>query len=435
MDPAIKITELSLSTLPFGKLNRIGDLSYMGGPLMTLFESQDGKIIIYDWVDIIDEAHRWLVYQTDLEMVDNYIKKRISRFDLINGAIENRIFLTDIDSEANIKNVVLTTVSNLGYDYIPSSKSKFREEDCPDLEEIKSFIAGAVSQNVISSYVIRKSTFDIIAESQKNGSEVVSLYLKSGRGVKSGHIYASTLGSILSDFNKLSQEMAFHIYDPKRKKGDDYRRKKGERERIRLLGEHEYMYSKTGSFNIILKPATVERKLFDQNSHQTIIENIYNLFNNSDSSEKLTEISKDYGDDVLRSYKSLLSTIKKNEIKIDIDYANPVSNVTLKKSLNYKSASDTIDYLKELQFTKTDRFTEKGKFKAIDLIDNKFKFEPLEGEIIEGNFSDFKSTQLPELDLKHFYIVDFEAIYTKKAGKHETDIEFITRDWEIDTAE
>ncbi len=414
-----------LKDFPFENLKKIGDLIFFDGPLMSVFVDDSDCIFIFDWADSDDENNRWLVYEISIEKLTQYLYKKISHYQLISSPEKEIIISVDIDNNLDKKNIFALSPFNLPSEYLPKHDILHQDEESPDLLLIKNYFK-LNDSSIQHIEVQKKSLYDIIDESNKNNSEILNLHLRSSvEGIKYGKIYSSILGSILVNFHKLSENMAIHLFDDRKNKQIEGRRKHGELKQIKGYGEFEYLYAKAASFSIFLKPISTQTNLFSEvTSSEFLIKNIFKLFEKSNKKESLQSIKEEYDKDVMNSYKSFLDNIKTKELDIGIQWGNAEKNDKLITNVDYKRASKILNDFKELELEDSTELVFKGKFKALDTTNSTYKFETLDGEIILGKFSETLSEGMFSFNLIDLYKITLnrqEKSFIGKIGSKISD--------------
>lgn len=409
------IKGFKIDTLPF-ELEKVGDLMYFDGSLMSVYKDLNNNPFILDWVDSNDKFNRWLVYQINLTSLNSYIIGESTHYNLLNNPINAIIFVVDKDKNNLIVNCQICSPNNLPYDYFPESELKFENDDSRNLEAI-------IENFQLDLKAVQSETkvFDILKEAKKSSEELINIHIKStNRKVGYGKIYSSVLGKALTNYTDLNKATALNIYDTKAKIPADERprRKKGELKSIKEMGELEFIYAKAASFSVFLRPITKQTELFDnQTSSEKITQTLFQLFDSSKDLETLREFKTTLNEDMLNSYNSFLKEIKEDDISINVQYANPINETVLCDSFDSTKANKILNNLNSLEFENTKEVKTKGIYKALDSIYSTFKFESFDGDVYSGKFSKLLKDGVAFLNLQDTYQVTIEVLETKKSGK------------------
>jgi len=409
------IDGFNIKKLPF-ELEKVGDLLYFEGPLMSVYRDYEDAPYIFDWVDSDDTFNRWLVYRIDNELLSDYVYGKATHFQLINNSFNNVIFVVDKNTNGIISDCTVCTVNVLPYDYLPQSDLKFESEDSLKLDKIISTF------NLVGGEFIKEhKTFKILEEAKKSNNELINLHINSTNSkVGYGKISSSILGQVLSSYSNLCTATAINIFDTKGKDSGEKkaRRKKGELKQINQLGEFEFIYAKASSFSVFLRPIFKTIDLFNnETSSERITKSVFELFTASNDITKLRELKSSLNENMLSAYNSFLKDIKTQDISIVVKYANPKNDVVLEDVFTSKKAFHILQNLDVLEFSEVRPIKTNGHFRALDSINSTFKFESDDDDIYFGKFSEQLKSGIFLFNLHDYYSVTIEISDTKKSGK------------------
>src|SRR4051812_36633663 len=88
---------LALPKLPV-RLEKVRDLVYFQGPLVSEFRAQNGDAYIYYWADADEEHHRWIVVRTSRRDLTLFVSGRLTAFELISSSKDGFAYLIDHDA-------------------------------------------------------------------------------------------------------------------------------------------------------------------------------------------------------------------------------------------------------------------------------------------------------------------------------------------------
>ena len=120
-------------------LIRVVDLVNIDGPLLTLYLHANKHLYLFDWVDRDISANRWLIYQTNPSLLDQFIKCDISHHDLLMGG-EPFVFKVDIDKNLNWNSCQIIEKRDLPTDYLPLKDTLFEKEYCSNYQKLWVFV-------------------------------------------------------------------------------------------------------------------------------------------------------------------------------------------------------------------------------------------------------------------------------------------------------
>lgn len=416
----LNISGIEIAQFP-KELTKIGDLIYFQGSLMSVYKDKDMYAYIFDWVESNDSLNRWLVYQTDIKILAEFIKGKYSHFNLINSPEKDLFYLVDKNINGDIVNCKIISGKHIPNQYLPQNDILFDDEDSRNLDSIVStFRLDEISSNTTNNSKI----FDILEEAQRNNSELINLHIKSSNEkVGFGKIRTSILSEVLNSYYKLSKATAINLFDNKGKASEDkVRRKKGELKSIIELADTEYMYSKAASFSVFLKPIKQKIDLFDNTTcTEKITKTVFKLFEASLAKDSLEELKPFFDNGMLTAYNNFLKEIKEQDLTITVQYANPGNSFQIKDVFNPQKANSIMKNLSVLEVSNTHNIKLKGFFKALDSTNYTFKFESLEGDIYIGKFSEQLKNGMFAFNLQSTYQISLEIAELKKAGKANID--------------
>ncbi len=110
-----------LDEFPFN-LNRIDDILYYDGPIMTHFKSDIEEDFIYYWVDYDESFNRWMIYPTI--HLDKYYKNEIDHLTMIKE--NDVVYLVDIDRNVDMNNILKVNIEDIPDDYLPDPNCYYK---------------------------------------------------------------------------------------------------------------------------------------------------------------------------------------------------------------------------------------------------------------------------------------------------------------------
>jgi hypothetical protein len=118
----IKIPKLGFSP------QKIGDLIYHEGPLLSLFIDRNNPDIyyLYKWADCDEKTNRWLVLQLNTVDLRSFFYKEISlRTLLLKSPVT---YVLSLDDNLTETNIMVCSTSDLPKEYLPKENSFYSEE-------------------------------------------------------------------------------------------------------------------------------------------------------------------------------------------------------------------------------------------------------------------------------------------------------------------
>ena len=127
-----KIRGLKLKRFSLQNLDKVADLIFFDGPLLSYFEDERENGYLYYWCDVGQECNRWLIFRIAPEHLKLYLSKQIPLHDLVVDPIDGFLYLVDIDSELQFKNTYLVKPERLPHSYIPDPNSYYEFDPIPE---------------------------------------------------------------------------------------------------------------------------------------------------------------------------------------------------------------------------------------------------------------------------------------------------------------
>lgn len=121
---------VALTHLPIRGFERVRDLEYFEGPLLTEFRNESGERYVASWCDRDDRVHRWMVFRVSMHDLALYRRGQISLREFMYRSRDDFMYLLDVDGEGTHVKVSLVTLDELPESYEPETDSFFD----PDLE-------------------------------------------------------------------------------------------------------------------------------------------------------------------------------------------------------------------------------------------------------------------------------------------------------------
>ena len=117
----------TLPRFPHQDFQRVRDLVYFDGPLVSEFSSH-GRRFIASWVDCDATANRWLVARVDENLLLRYLYRKLPLRSVIAEGIDSSVLVVDWDGHGQLVRVAIEEVSELPPAYLPSTDSFFDPE-------------------------------------------------------------------------------------------------------------------------------------------------------------------------------------------------------------------------------------------------------------------------------------------------------------------
>jgi uncharacterized protein DUF6575 len=120
-------------SLPISGLERVRDIEYFDGPLLTHFKHHRGDHFLYYWCDRDSQFHRWML----LRVSETNIIRLVNRFvplDYVvpNGCLDDFVYFVDVDAQCRHSNVTLLQTEKIPAEYVPEKGAYLDSEIARD---------------------------------------------------------------------------------------------------------------------------------------------------------------------------------------------------------------------------------------------------------------------------------------------------------------
>lgn len=155
--------------LDTSNFNRIGDLSYFEGPLLSLFKDIiSGHFYIFDWVDRDSRFNRWLIYRVAPKYVLQFLNREISHLELFQTRPNQAIYFTDIEGfDSGFFHYSAFQIETLPDSYLPNEDNIFDPADCDAEAKIKLVVKDSLSRQKYENEYSR--TYQVTVLKQNEG--------------------------------------------------------------------------------------------------------------------------------------------------------------------------------------------------------------------------------------------------------------------------
>jgi hypothetical protein len=117
------VNGVNIQSLPIGGLNKVADLIYFDGPLLSLFRNEGGDSYLYYWCDSNEILNRWLIFRVSDQSLNSYLSKKIPLRELLLNPSDGFLYLADLNDELQFHNLLLIFPRNLPDLYVPDVES------------------------------------------------------------------------------------------------------------------------------------------------------------------------------------------------------------------------------------------------------------------------------------------------------------------------
>lgn len=127
---------------PFETANRVRDLLFYDGPLVSLFRTEREEPVLFVWVDVDEQINRWLAFRTSERDLIRYTSRRCTLRELVQRPADALIYALDINRAfKRVRQSVLPAVA-LPVEYLPGAESFLEEDESAPSNLYEMLIAG-----------------------------------------------------------------------------------------------------------------------------------------------------------------------------------------------------------------------------------------------------------------------------------------------------
>ena len=396
------------SSLP--KMVKIKDLIYFDGPLLSHFQSDYAEDYLFYWVDRDNEYNRWLVFRTSQKLIELYLQKSKSLFDLIADKNIGTVYKVDIDNDLKFNNLSIIEFNNIPNSYLPDSNSYYNFTTKPSQDKLKEI---SVNEN----------------------TGILQAYYNESSKIGKGYIDLEILGASLNDFSNINkgirkafiQKEKAHFNKSKVRGISDNTAKFDESALIQA-SSFFYFGHTAASFGVLFKPASMQSNLPNIISlEDRYMEFFVGFFKDSENKKTFIENIKLIDKSVIDSYKKLLSTIRKSKIQFNINYQNSTSNFNISKEISFSEANNILNIIDDLEYDESKDIYLTGRFTALNLKTGHYNFETVSKEDkLAENSSGYLDQDRKEMSWQikwnKLYNVVISRKESKKTGRKKASV-------------
>jgi hypothetical protein len=129
----INLPGILLSEFPYKELNKVSDLLYYDGTLLSHFKDNYDHNFLFIWEDSDSESNRWLIVELTEYELFQYIKGKINLNDLVVKTKSKFHYFVDITTKLEYINTQIIEPRNIPEEYIPDKDSFYSVKPPEDL--------------------------------------------------------------------------------------------------------------------------------------------------------------------------------------------------------------------------------------------------------------------------------------------------------------
>ena len=132
----IAIPGISLPCLPISGLQRLRDLEYFEGPLLTHFVHPHGDHFLYSWVDCDDNSNRWMVIRVSETNILRLMHRTVPLdFVIPRQCQDDFAYFVDLDESGKSIGSSMCALTEVPDEYLPHSGSYLPQSDLPTMPD------------------------------------------------------------------------------------------------------------------------------------------------------------------------------------------------------------------------------------------------------------------------------------------------------------
>jgi len=380
----------------FSHLTKVTDLIYFDGPLLSHYIDNSGENYIFYWIDVNSTFNRWLFFRVDLNLLQDFVNKKIPLYDLILNRSELFLYSVDIDTDDQYSNIRLVLTKDLDTSYLPSQKSFY---------EFKP-----------------QSNLSLLALSRKYNSGIMEFRI-TGDSVNYGSIALSKLAPLIPKIEDIRKDLANkYIKNRRRFLAGDKNAQKDNSKTLALDTQFELVYSLAGSFRLVLRPIGTQTTLIGEKSFSDeFAEEIIKLFNSGFSKESISEFSDKYNKNLIKKYNDLIQYLNTSKLGLDVGWCNNNSQINYAQKISSKQTHEILENLMYLNYDDIEELKYRGKFYSINTHTGAYCFESTEGDDFRssGFFDEMRKQMALCISFNKIYDVVISRKTTEKVGAKE----------------
>lgn len=373
------------SKFPTNDLRKVADLIYFDGPFLSHYVSKSGDNYLSYWVDCDESNQRWLVFRVGINSLQNYVNKKKSLYELINGVDDGFVYAVDISEDGTQSVPLMTFLADIPDEYLPTADSYF-------------------------DFSYEKES-DVAALSMTGQCGLFEIHF-TGSDVKYGTMPFEKYTKCLLKVEELRQSCA-KSFIKKIKSSENFKKLDSKKQNQKLNElfldtNFEYVYSLAGSVRVLLRPQNLQVS-FTETSADDFARELIRLFKSGYSETELRKYAEEYGQEALVKFNELLQLLKKNKVNIAVSWTNANQHIQEGQKIEEKDKQHIIENLAK-SIEQTEDMPIKGKFYLLNTRTGSFAFESIDDEklSISGKFDDTILDRIQSLTFEQVYEITVE---------------------------
>ena len=107
-------------------LEKVRDLIYCDGPLLSEYKSKSGETYLYLWSGVEENSHNnWLLFRVTKRDLLRYLLGKITLLDLVRNLQGGMAYVVEIDCDLNKKAIYFVPKDEIPQDFLPGEESNY----------------------------------------------------------------------------------------------------------------------------------------------------------------------------------------------------------------------------------------------------------------------------------------------------------------------
>lgn len=364
----------AINSLDIDKLTFVGTALFIEFPSTTIFTDVDGRVVVREWGDCSDDLKNdyYYYYYIDKFKLRDFLEGITTHYELIKS-VDSFLLVQDIS--------LVVTFDELPISYIPLPEFVITPDDIVEKERIYSALDLYLSQQVNSQ---------IFEKAEEINKGIISFYVKNKeQKVSKGAIESKLFGELILAVNT-------------------------------CFNHTDYVGSIAASFCGMFS----QQDLFDNDKQLDVLDNISNLLNSIENTEKFYyNYSKKKNNS--NAYKKMFELINKNNIDITLSIhdKNKINYKNCYLSLNkVKKAVRLIEEIEHDKNTNEEIFV-RGVFNSCGIKNRNFSFADQYSNKVYSGIINKCIENIREINFQDSYDIKVKLRKTKKKSFDLVEIE------------
>lgn len=119
----------------FDKLKKKSDLIEMDGPLLSLYQNEQGDSYLFYWLDADAQQNRWMLLRVQANSLLQYLRHEITLREVILQAPDAIVWISDLNADKRWVHTQCVAVADVPECYLPDEESFFEFDRRDELKQ------------------------------------------------------------------------------------------------------------------------------------------------------------------------------------------------------------------------------------------------------------------------------------------------------------